>query len=664
MKITLKSLRLLNFKGVRDLSLEFGERESVISGDNGSGKTTVFDAVSWLLFDKDSTGSSSFSIKTLDAQGRVIHQLDHEVHGVFLRGSEQVALRKVYREKWQKRRGALHPELTGNETLYYCNDVPLKQGEYKLKVDAMLKEELFRLITSPYYFNTMRWQDRRSVLTQMAGSISDADIAAQRHEFVELLALIGSKTLEEYRREVAARKRKLNDDLRMIPARLDELHRGIPQGIDFEGLQRQASEYERQVASLDEQVADRGKLLEAFYQDKQHRQEQLSQLRSQRLQMEQEAIAEAERQNRERTRGREELASDVQALEGVVANAAQERARLQREHGQKAERCAQLEERIATLRKEWQEENAKALTWGDGDFVCPCCQRPLEPTDIEAKKAELLRSFHQSKDSKLDEINERGMSLSAELSEHRVRMEQLEGELAQVDAEQERRNGQLRGLRERLEQEGRNVRLVSADELLTSNLAYIRLKNQLQDLEEELSQLQPTTDTAELKARRVTLQEQLDACRRQLAVKGQIERAEQRIAELRAEESRLAQQLADLERSEFVMQEFTKARIDAIEARINGLFSLVRFRMFERQLNGAEAETCECTVNGVPYADLNTASKINAGLDIINALCRHYQVSAPIFIDGRESVNRIIPVESQLISLVVSNEPLTITQLS
>jgi hypothetical protein len=112
------------------------------------------------------------------------------------------------------------------------------------------------------------------------------------------------------------------------------------------------------------------------------------------------------------------------------------------------------------------------------------------------------------------------------------------------------------------------------------------------------------------------------------------------------------------------MQEFTKAKIDTIEARINGMFSLVKFKMFEQQINGGESETCECTINGVPYSDLNTASKINAGLDIINALCNFYQVSAPIFIDGRESINDILRVQSQVVNLVVSKESFRVTQIN
>ena len=88
--------------------------------------------------------------------------------------------------------------------------------------------------------------------------------------------------------------------------------------------------------------------------------------------------------------------------------------------------------------------------------------------------------------------------------------------------------------------------------------------------------------------------------------------------------------------------------------RINGLFSYVSFSFLKEQKNGGEKLTCFCTVNGIPYPDVNAAGKLNAGLDIINAICRTKGISAPIFIDNAESVNEIIPTISQVVNLRVS----------
>ena len=115
--------------------------------------------------------------------------------------------------------------------------------------------------------------------------------------------------------------------------------------------------------------------------------------------------------------------------------------------------------------------------------------------------------------------------------------------------------------------------------------------------------------------------------------------------------------MANLERTEFIITDFQKAKDNELMKRINGLFSLVSFSFVDEQLNGNEKITCVCTVDGVPFPDLNNATKINAGLDIINAICQAKGISAPIFIDNRESVNEIIPTVSQIINLVVSKYP-------
>ena len=114
--------------------------------------------------------------------------------------------------------------------------------------------------------------------------------------------------------------------------------------------------------------------------------------------------------------------------------------------------------------------------------------------------------------------------------------------------------------------------------------------------------------------------------------------------------------MADLEGSEFLAEQFTKAKMDTLVKRINGRFKYVSFKMFETQINGGEVETCETLVNGVPFSDANHAGKVNAGIDIINTLCEHYNIYAPIFIDFRESVNNLIDCESQVVNLIVSTD--------
>jgi hypothetical protein len=93
-----------------------------------------------------------------------------------------------------------------------------------------------------------------------------------------------------------------------------------------------------------------------------------------------------------------------------------------------------------------------------------------------------------------------------------------------------------------------------------------------------------------------------------------------------------------------------------LEAKVNGLFEITKFRLFETQVNGEVVETCEATQRGVPYSVVNNAMSINIGLDIIRAIQRHFGCYAPIFCDNAESVNRYLTMENQMVFLKVTND--------
>ena len=138
--------------------------------------------------------------------------------------------------------------------------------------------------------------------------------------------------------------------------------------------------------------------------------------------------------------------------------------------------------------------------------------------------------------------------------------------------------------------------------------------------------------------------------------RSQIDTGKEEIKKLQARGKELAQLISDIERREYTAAQFSKKRIEDCETRINSMFQLVLFQLFDYTQDGNEFETCVPVVNGVPYAVANTASQLNAGLDIINTLCRYNKVSAPIFCDGAESVNSYIPTNSQMIFLRVTTD--------
>jgi vacuolar-type H+-ATPase subunit I/STV1 len=182
------------------------------------------------------------------------------------------------------------------------------------------------------------------------------------------------------------------------------------------------------------------------------------------------------------------------------------------------------------------------------------------------------------------------------------------------------------------------------------------LQSEIKSLEEEIEELDNGSGAKEEIEVKKSYQKQIEEINYKLNSKETIEKQKKRIKELKKEEEKYRDKLMELEKDEYLIERFTIKKVDMLEDEINKKFDLVKFKLFDRKVNGAIEDSCEVTVDGVPYSDLNTAKTINAGLDVINVLVDKYQVSAPVFLDNKESVNQLIETDSQIISLVVTKD--------
>lgn len=637
-EIVLKSLNLRNFKGIKDLHIDFS-RITNIFGDNGTGKTTIADAFMWLLFDKDSQDRATFEIKTLDSNNEPIHGLEHEVTGVLSVDGKEIILGKIYKEKWTKRRGEAEKQLTGHETLYSINEDPVKKSEYQETINSIINENLFKLITNPLYFSTnMKWQDRRNVLLDIIGDITTEKIINYKSDLKPLGELLNDTDIDTLSKSIKARKRKLNDEIKAIPIRIDEANNSI-QELDFDALEFQKRGIVTGIKSLEEQLMDSSKVNDEVLKEK----DKLYTLRSKLKDIEYKAREEAESPLRQLNKELQDALNEENRLKSDLS-------RMTFKISNQESIAKDIEIEMQKLREEWSLINQEALHISNDSFICPTCKRPFEEHDIDTKKEEMQENFNQSKAKRLGNINATG-------KKHKERLEGIKAELETLENE---KNSILIKLEEiKSETDARKTKVDNFK--TTVNLdsqEYKDTLSQIETIEAKLSApAESNRDTAELKERKRTLELELDQLNKNLACKNQNEKLETRIAELQEEEKKLAQQIAALEGQEYLCEEFIKTKVELLESSINSKFKYVKFRLFKTQVNGGIEEDCEPLINGVPFStNLNSASKINAGLDIINALSEHYQVVAPIFIDNRESVNQLIETDSQVINLIVNKD--------
>ena len=646
-EVIIKQMKLTNFKGLRDFTIEFNDSMTSVLGKNGSGKTTIFDAFTWLLFGKDSEDRKSFNIKTLEERGAAIPRIPHEVSAIIVVDGEEISLCRRYNEKWQKKRGSATEEFMGHEEERLYNDVPMSVKEWNEKITAICSEQVFKFITNPLYFSAQKTDTQRAMLFRMAGDISDEDIAAGNEEFTALLASLTGKTIEEYKREIGAKKKRINDEIDGIPERIDERKRDMPEAENWILLDTDLVNAQKALSEIEQQILDKSKAYKAASDAKLELSKKEFDLRQKKFSREYKIKQTVQQEYTEQS-------SRQSDIRHKVDNAQAELNRVQSEMTRYQSDLNAMQEKRNALIAEWREINARTLQFKEDEFVCPTCKRPLDIDDIERKQAEMTENFNARKAADLKENNRKGQANKKSMEDARELVKKCGLRISELEK-------QIEGLK--------------ADPLYSAELAApdataaieadaerAKLIKEIAEVKAELDKPVEAADTAKLSDEKRAISDEIDAIKAKLSKKDIIERNNQRIQELETMLRSQSDELARLEGIEFTMAAFSKAKIEAIESRINGLFSLVRFKMFEQQINGGEVETCEATLDGKPYSTCSNAERINIGLDIINAICKAEGVSAPIFIDNAESVNELLPTQSQMIRLVVTDDDTLIVQ--
>ncbi|MBR4499831.1 MAG: AAA family ATPase [Paludibacteraceae bacterium] len=646
--IKIKSMRFVNFKGLRDFSIEFNDDVTRVLGRNGSGKTTIFDGFTWLLFGKDSEDRQSFNIKTLDESGVAIPQIPHEVSAVISVDGTDITLRRVYAEKWVKRRGTVSAEFTGHTEERYYNDVPCSMKEYNDKIAELCSEQVFKFITNPTYFSRQKTDVQRAMLIRMAGGISDDDIAAGNDDFTTLLAQLTGKTLDEYKREVAVKRSKLKAEIETLPDRIDERKRDVPEAEDWSAIESEIKKLTSEKFEIDAEIADAAVAMRKASDARMAVIAELNNVRSQKMRREYEVKEVALAAWRKRK-------SERQALLASIDNDSREITRLQQQQSSNANTLHRLLNEREQLVEEYRAIKAETLEISESEFVCPTCHRRYEIDEIESKQQEITEAFNSRRAKRLEENKRKGLAVRSQIDTLNEQQQMIEDKITQLQA------AIVKSKQQPLYTESFDVEPDTHD-AIASDSEYIALCERETSLQEQSNSTLQEQSNSTLQEQSNVLADKIAELRVRLSKRDIIERNDKRIAELEEQLKTQNAELARLEGIEFTIAEFSKARINAVEQRINSMFKIVRFKMFAKQINGGEVETCEATVNGVPYNNgLNNAMRIIAGLDIINAICKFEGVCAPIFIDNAESVNEIPDTLSQLICLVVTDdEQLTI----
>lgn len=626
MQLRINKMKLSNFMGVKELEIVLNGKDAIIAGENGTGKTTIKTAFSWVLFDKNTFGETKFGIKPVDSEGNPIHNLETSVEIEFDIDGVTNTYKRSMVEKWTRKRGAATATFSGNENSYFINGIPKKKTEYNSAISELISEDVFKTITDPLYFNEqIDWKNRRVMLMDICGNISDDEVISANPELAPLKSIIPTMSVEEHSEICKSSMKNINSELGLIPAKITEAERAIPYVSD---ISISLSELEKLESQADSLRAKKSEIVNGA---------ELVKLKAEKRDLEKRL--------------------DFKPFDITTCSWYKEKCELEKELKEEREshnefRRASISESMKiedidkakkVLSKEWDEVSSKVFS---GE-TCPTCGQSLPSNEIEKKR----KAFNIKKSEQLDEIEERLNKYNIDLEKAKKNVaynekmttatsksiESLTIEIEKLDVEIEKAKTEYNTVQEK------NIANVRAKIDVLSD----KIENYDRNIAESIKPIENELQT---------VTEQINKIQEDIALVKTADRQKERIAELQKEQITLSELYMSYEQKLYLCEQFTKQKVEMLNEKINSKFKVARFKLFDVQVNGGLVETCETTYLGVPYKDMNNAARVNVGLEIINVLCEHKGVTAPIFLDNMESVNNPVKTDSQQVRLYVSKD--------
>lgn len=668
MRITIKEMIVRNFKGISNFELVAKGNNLDVRGDNGTGKTSLYDAFLWCLFGKNSQDQSDtkFDWKPLDQDGNERHRLETFVNVEFdIDGVAKVFSRTIT-EKWTKKRGSIVDTFDGHTTAYHIDGLKVTQKDYKAEIEALGGESLFQMLTKVNYFaEVMKSDDRRKILLEMAGDVSESDVIASNKELAKLPDILDGKSVEERTALVKQAMKQVNKDIKELPGRIDEAQRSLP---DLEELDKQelatrklalqadlarAQEelsIAKSPAAMSDLVAKRAELKTKFANEERAY-----------IQTETDKYAD---EVGELQKHYDKCMDEIQELGVDIFNLKEKLKHINAKKDSRKHTIKILEGRNDELRDMFNQDKLEVFPdFDEHKLSCPVCGRQYDESklaEIKTNYDKELSDYNKAKAERMAEYKARGKGNKAKIIECQDEIAELEKEEAAFTHALESHNALLDY------KTGEKREILAEMECQKNRFVYfhntergLELRNQYDKLERQIEALErgEQANVIELQAKIDSILAEINDVNDLLYRFELHAKQQERVDELIAKEQSLGLKFGELEQQLMVLEEYVRTKVSLLTETINSQFRIVKFKLFDTAINGGLIECCEPTVGGANYSTgLNNAARINAGLDIINALMSHYDLHLPLFVDNAESVNELIEVDTQVITLSVSQD--------
>lgn len=653
MELVINKMHLVNFQKFNDFEIDFPNHITNIYGRNQSGKTTLSNAFAWLLFGKSADGRTKFSIKTQDENGNDIKNLPHYVEAELSFDGEIHTLKRALVEKWSKVRG-VDAETLSNTTEYYIDgSICSTAAEYNSFIEEHIPEAIFKSITNPTFFLSQKWETQRAFLVSLVGGVTNEEVAEGNPTYVDLLTKLSTQTLDSYKKSLRYQIKQLKDKLDLKPAEIKTLNEVLPENVDYTELENKEKALCTAIDEIKKDI-DNIKLGGADDVARKNIKAKLDFVhkRINNIEISKRNQASEEANNYNTAISQQQLAKS--SAENLVISLEAKQKSLETLIKRTNAAIDGYKLDIKDIEKEWEENKNSVPQFPEDINICPTCGQMLPMEVYKEKREELINNFNQNKVKRANEIKAKNKEIKANIKEANDTLVSYQNELN--DVTQKIIDAKVKAGKQNVVDLQKPK---TAAELLQEDENYNQLLKERDELQAQYDTPVATEDTTELENSLQEKEKELAEVRNTLATKAQRETILNKIEAVKKEQLELQNKITEKEKEDDVVSDFENRQNEILEDKVNAHFHFGKWKMFRSLLNGGRELSCEYYVNGIAYHDtLNSAAKINGGIDIINVLSEHYKAHAPIFIDNAEGVNddNWIDCPSQQVRLYVSND--------
>lgn len=675
MRMILKSLRLENFKGVKDKTYEFGKTTRV-SGMNRRGKTTIGAAWYWLMSDKNYELVSNPNIRPDNVED-CIPTVTANV-GV---DEKEITLSKMQKRKVGKPDKNGVSKITITNT-YEINSVPKTERDFKAYLEELGFEfDKFLICSHPNVFTKdlslkKKQDEMRKSLFAMASAKTDLEIAQMNKETADVAKLLESYKFEEIEAMNNASKKKAVEQLDAIPNQIIGLEKAKVD-VDMAEQELAKADLTRRIAECDKKIAGAD--------------HSLDELRDKEMRLQLDISGITQTMNRELSNRRYEIDADLCGCEDELKHLEQTISLKENQIVGNEKAITDADAERKKIGEKYNAEYAKAFDevpylfdeskWGfdENSTVCSLCGQKLPEDKIEQLKADFESRKEKAKADAEEKLKAKRFKFDTDKKVELNRLNTIGTEKKELITELTKKNADLNTEIDALKKQEQDA-IAKKEELskqlseipseadYTQNEDYVKLKAERDKVLADIEKLE--SDGADkivtdLKVEKADLQSQLDEVNKIIAQAENNVQIDDKIADMQHKQNEYGQAKADAERILYQLKEVSKRKNKLLVEEINQHFGIVRWKLFDFQKNGEYKEVCiptvldeEAGIYKVFGDTTNTGREIEAKIDICNSFQKFFNMYVPIFLDGAESINdEYVPaVDTQLILLTVSED--------